>query len=111
MREAAHVPSSAAFSCADGTGYAGDAALTILRWMPPHFVHRMVQYSALRPAIMRSTASWALQSGQQLDAACGEGCGPGSVSHGGMAAAISASAPATVKSDVRPMAASSRAAA
>ena len=103
MREAAHVPLSAAVSC-----YAGDAALTILRWMPPHFVHRMVQYSARRPAIMRSTASWALQSGQ-LDAACGEGCGPGSVSHRGMAAAISA--PATAKSDVRPMAASSRAAA
>lgn len=99
---------SADVSSADRTGYACDAALTILRWIPPHFVHRMVQYSALRPGIMRSTASWALQSGQ-LDAACGEGCGPGPVSHGGMAAAISALA--TAKSDVRPMAASSRAAA
>ena len=99
---------SADVSSADGTRYACDAALTILRWIPPHFVHRMVQYSALRPGIMRSTASRALQSGQ-LAAACDEGCGPGSVSHGGMAAAISALA--TAKSGVRPMAASSRAAA
>src|ERR1700750_2693908 len=35
------------------------------RWMPPQWVHRMVQYSApARPPITRSTRSWPSQSGQ-----------------------------------------------
>lgn len=37
----------------------------ISRWIPPHRVQRMVQYSApARPGMIRSTASEAVQSGQ-----------------------------------------------
>jgi hypothetical protein len=39
--------------------------LTISRWIPPHLVHRIVQYSdPAFPAMTRTIASRASQSGQ-----------------------------------------------
>jgi len=44
---------------------AGESALRISRWMPPHLVQRMVQYSApARPGMTRNTTSEALHCGQ-----------------------------------------------
>ena len=46
-------------------GEGDDAALTMSRWMPPHRMQRMVQYSdPARPAMTRNTRSWPSQSGQ-----------------------------------------------
>jgi hypothetical protein len=43
--------------------------LTISRWIPPHLVHRIVQYSdPAFPAMMHRIASRASQSGQSVRA-------------------------------------------
>jgi hypothetical protein len=43
--------------------------LTISRWIPPHLVHRIVQYSdPALPAMMHRIASGASQSGQSVRA-------------------------------------------
>ena len=57
-------------SCGNGEG------LTSSRWMPPHLVHRMVQYSdPARPPMTRSTASPPPHCGQLDSTVSGSGVG------------------------------------
>ena len=59
-------------------------ALTISRWIPPHLVHRIVQYSEPdRPGMTRITARCALHAGQ-LDSTVADGEWAGLISVSGI---------------------------
>ena len=63
LRAFAGKPALVRSSCVTEAG--AQEGLTISRWIPPHLVHRIVQYSdPALPAMTRRTAIWASQCGQ-----------------------------------------------